>query len=946
MPSPLSPWMNRALKIAAGLTLGSGLVIALLRGELFQLLHLPKPAIALPMQMAGSLLAMLGIGLWLAVRRPYELRAIVLLCSAANAMLIVAWTYNLVRNKLPAFCAPIVWVHFILFVALGVIARELYRVEISIGATTATHANPRQSWLTSRFGFSTLLLLSLVPMVWSTLPGLGQMHEWWATPEPLRFKFVQANLPTSVNPATPLMTENAFPNLHFTDPTSITPLPDGSRQLLVTERPGRIHMFHNSPDVTETTLFLDITDRVIDVRNMGEDGLSSIALHPEFAVPDSPHRGKFFVHYTSMIDGVRAIHISMFRVPEDSNVADPASEVVLIHQPDQNPSHNGGSVLFGPDRLLYVTIGDDDVRHPNPHAQHIDRDLFSGVLRIDVDCQGGEVSHAPPRQPNTGRTADYFIPNDNPFVGMPNALEEFYAIGFRNPWRASFDRKSDKLWVSDVGERRREEVSIVENGSNCGWAYVEGTVRSNSHDRAALDKSEPYLGKETWPVYEYERSALDRCIIGGFVYRGAQFPELLGKYVYADSSGRLYAIALDRNNKFVSNELISVVDDYGHRVVSYGEDLDGELFMCVIKQLNAPTGEIHRFVRTPNDPRRKLPTKLSETGLFVDVKTLQPDSSLVAYDVISPLWSDRANKSRWVGLPKVHKISGEWNGPWKFPPGTVFIKHFDLPLDERDASNPDKQKRLETRVLVCDDRGSIYGASYRWNEDSTDANIVNGSQTETIAYRDATGEPREQKWFYPGRFECITCHNPAANHVLGFTAKQLNRDISVGWRKQNQLVRFAQAGMFDMKLEEQQLADLPRLAAIDDPHASVEHRARSYLDSNCSHCHRPHTNSGRWDGRFERDLASMRMIDAEAIFHKISDPLAKVVRPGDLEHSYLWKRMTSNSSIMRMPPLGRNVIDQRAADLVAEWINSLPTQDHSALPAIAEQPDKDRIITH
>jgi uncharacterized repeat protein (TIGR03806 family) len=310
--------------------------------------------------------------------------------------------------------------------------------------------------------------------------------------------------------------------------------------------------------------------------------------------------------------------------------------------------------------------------------------------------------------------------------------------------------------------------------------------------------------------------------------------------------------------------------------------------------------------------------------------------------VISPLWSDRADKSRWIGLPKVHKISGDWNGPWTFPIGTIFVKHFDLPLDERDVSNPATLKRLETRVLVCDDRGGVSGASYRWNDDATDATIVDYSQTEMITYTTRSGETREQEWLYPGRFECITCHNPEANHVLGFAAKQLNRDISVGWRKQNQLERFAQAGMFDMTLEEKQLAELPRLAAIDDPHASVEHRVRSYLDSNCSHCHRPHTNSGRWDGRFERELASMRMIDEQAIFHKISDPLAKVVHPGDLEHSYMWKRMTSNDSVMRMPPLGSNVVDQQAADLIAEWIKSMPPISESA-STIAERTGSDDV---
>lgn len=936
MDTTSGTWIRRVLYVAAVLALGSGLVVGLLRREIFDLLHFPQPLSPLPMQTAGVLLAVFGAGLWMAARQPHEHRAIIALCSLANALLVLAWTYNLVREKLPAICAPIVAVHFLQFVILGLIAHRLYCLPVSSASADVGSTSRLNVWL-SRLGFLALIVIVLAATLWSFERGATQTYRWWATPDPLRLTFVQANLPTSATPPVPLMTQNAFPYLRFTDPTSITPIPDGSRRVLVTERPGRIHLFENSPESAETTLFLDITDRVIDVRQMGEDGLSSIALHPEFAVPDSPHRGKFFAHYTSMIDGERALRVSQFRVPEGSTTADAESEVVLIHQPDENPSHNGGSILFGPDGFLYVTIGDDDVRHPNPHAQHIDRKLFSGVLRIDVDCLGGKISHPPPRQPNRGRTANYYIPNDNPFVGVPNALEEFYAIGFRNPWRASFDRKTDKLWVSDVGERRREEVNIVESGSNCGWAYVEGTVKSNSHDPAALDKPEDYLGKETWPIYEYERSALDRCIIGGYVYRGAQFPELIGKYVYADTSGRLYALTLDEEDRFVSNDLIAVVDQYGHRVVSFGEELDGEFFMCVIKRLNEPTGEIHRFVRTPLEPHKQLPSRLSETNLFADLESLTPATSLVAYEVNSPLWSDRAEKKRWIGLPKVHQIGGSWNGPWEFPAGTVFVKHFDLPLDARDAENEENWRRLETRVLVCDDQGGIYGATYRWNEEETEATIVNQSETEIIEYTDTAGKTQQQEWLYPGRFECMTCHNPPANHVLGFTAKQLNREISVGWRKQNQLERFAQAGMFQMPLEEKQLEEMPRLAAIDDPHASVEHRVRSYLDSNCSHCHRPYTNSGRWDGRFERDLASLRMIDETAIFHKITDPLAKVVSPGDLEHSYMWKRMTSNTSVMRMPPLGRNVIDQEAADLIAEWIKSLPATSNDAEMRVAEE---------
>ncbi len=781
------------------------------------------------------------------------------------------------------------------------------------------------------------LLFVTVGLLLLVAGGVFVAFDWRHYP-PLEWQPLVANLPRRAGNVTPLSTEPAFSKLRFVDPTYITPIPDGSDRLVVVERCGRIYAFSHPEDAATKTLYLDISDRTMQLKDRAEDGLFGIAFHPEYHQANSPHRGEFFVHYTANIDGRRFNRLSKFRVTEGGDVADASSEVVLIHTPDDNQTHNGGTVTFGPDGFLYLALGDDGKHHPNPNAQNIRGELLSGILRIDPDCRGGDVSHPPPRQPLAGKTAGYYIPNDNPFVGITDALEEFYAIGLRNPWRISFDPQG-RLWASDVGDLRREEINLIKSGSNCGWNYAEGTLLCSSYDPRATPKPAPYLGHETWPVFEYERDAMNRCIIGGYVYRGSQFPELRGKYVYADQSGRIYALTVNANDQPPSNELIAVIGEPGLGISSFGEDANGELFICVIKDLAQETGEIYHLVSSPSNPSEQLPQWLSETKLFDDLPTLKPSAGLVAYDVNSPLWSDRAVKQRWIGLPPGGKIEGELRGPWKFPVGTVFVKHFDLPLEEqavggkRQAANGNLSgsepetlplRRLETRLVVCDDRGAVYAATYRWKEDLSDAKLVNYSETEDIEYTDAEGQKQTQKWLYPGRFECLSCHNQPANYVLGFNAKQLNRNVAVEGDSQNQLQRFASAGLLDMSCSNRAIRKTPTLVAIDDPHASLETRVRSYLDSNCSHCHRPGHRFGAWDGRFESQLDFTGIVNGTSNMHRSSNKKARIVRPGDLSLSFLHVRLTSNDMTLKMPPLGRNVIDGQAAEAVAEWIQSLP----------------------
>jgi hypothetical protein len=173
----------------------------------------------------------------------------------------------------------------------------------------------------------------------------------------------------------------------------------------------------------------------------------------------------------------------------------------------------------------------------------------------------------------------------------------------------------------------------------------------------------------------------------------------------------------------------------------------------------------------------------------------------------------------------------------------------------------------------------------------------------------------------------MACHNPQANFVLGFSPKQLNLEIASGRTMENQLLRFAKAGMFAAKLQKSQLRKLPRFVSLKDNSASVQERMRSYLDSNCAHCHRPELALSVWDGRSDRSLAKQRIVNSRAIMHAFADEDAKGIAPGDLEHSYLYLRMKSTEPFMRMPPLGSNVVHHEAVALMKAWIKSMPPKD-------------------
>jgi glucose/arabinose dehydrogenase len=318
-------------------------------------------------------------------------------------------------------------------------------------------------------------------------------------------------------------------------PVFVTEANDGSGRLFVLEQAGRILVLKDGKPLEHP--FVDLGNRVESGRS--EQGLLGLAFHPDFA-----HNGRFFVDYTRAPDGATVI-AELHASPDDPDRAEPQQRVLLtVAQPFAN--HNGGMIGFGPDGYLYIGLGDGgSAGDPGDRAQNPD-ELLGKILRIDVD---GE-------QP-------YAIPKNNPFAdggGRP----EIYALGLRNPWRFSFDPADRRLWVGDVGQNRIEEIDIVERGGNYGWRLMEG--RSCFRPTSGCERP----GLEP-PVTQYEHRHGRCSITGGYVFRGAAVPQLVGTYVFGDyCSGEIFGLRQGE---------ISVLLDPGLSIASFGEDAAGELYV-------------------------------------------------------------------------------------------------------------------------------------------------------------------------------------------------------------------------------------------------------------------------------------------------------------------------------------------------------------------------------
>jgi uncharacterized repeat protein (TIGR03806 family) len=326
------------------------------------------------------------------------------------------------------------------------------------------------------------------------------------------------------------------------------------------------------------------------------------------------------------------------------------------------------------------------------------------------------------------------------------------------------------------------------------------------------------------------------------------------------------------------------------------------------------------YLLMPHTADGKIPALLSQTGVFKDTRNLVPSDGLIPYELVLPFWSDGADKLRWISVPN-EKIGFAPTGEWTFPAGTVFIKTFELPVD---GANPATQRRLETRLLVRDGNGGVYGVLYKWRADNSDADLLSSSLTEDIPVKAADGTSHTQTWYYPSRKNCLECHNARAGGVLGLKTRQLNHNFtypSTGITD-NELRTWNHLGLFAPAFKEADLATFAKLATPDDTTASIEDRARSYLDANCSQCHRPGGTVANFDARYDTPLDQQNIVDGRVLIDERIDH-SRVIAPNDIWRSIAYMRVNTTGEI-KMPPLARETIDENGVALLRQWINSLP----------------------
>jgi glucose/arabinose dehydrogenase len=328
---------------------------------------------------------------------------------------------------------------------------------------------------------------------------------------------------------------------------------DGSGRLFVAEKAGVIRVLRDGLLLERP--FLDLRDRVKS--GGSEQGLLGLAFDPNYA-----RSGLFWVNYTGA-DGETVL--ARFRVSPEADLADPASEVVILTIDQPAANHNGGMIAFGPDGMLYVGMGDGGASNDRfENGQNPDT-LLGKMLRLEVTGDPGDR---------------YSIPADNPWIRSDwkgrETRDEIWAVGLRNPWRFSFDRSTGDLWIADVGQNEYEEVNLVRAGTpgglNFGWPITEGVhcFRQDSCDRAGLEL----------PVHEYGHGENGCSVTGGYVYRGSAFPALAGAYLFGDyCSGRIWGLT-EREGGWE----VVLLADTGLTVSSFGEDEAGELYVTDLSQ--------------------------------------------------------------------------------------------------------------------------------------------------------------------------------------------------------------------------------------------------------------------------------------------------------------------------------------------------------------------------
>lgn len=695
----------------------------------------------------------------------------------------------------------------------------------------------------------------------------------------------------------------AFTNVSWGDPNRPEQMVVRGGKLYTWSKDQRVTVVTNTLAPTRT-LFLD---NLANSWTLQDSGMPGLAFHPNGSNVFT------FASETNRVDQVMVDRLRKWTIdPANPNRVLSTSEIIL-EQVDRSNEHLGGALFFGPDGYLYLSLSDEGGQNGVfGNTQRIDRNFFSGVIRIDVDGRPGNLVP----NPHPAIKGFYRVPADNPWVGATNfngvavdptkVRTEFWAVGLRNPHTMVHDATSGRTWIADVGNLRWESLFELAKGANYGWNWTEGPEATTFAEAPPI-ATRPAVQFRP-PVWAYPHAgvaasvgvtdprAIGNCIIGGILYRGTKYPGLNGKLICSDY--------LSRNVWAVGVGTPTTVEWIGtHPTGASAWAVDPSTGDILAASFSAAT--ISRMV--PASYTTPIPLTLSQTGVFADLATMTAAPGVLPYDVANTFWGDGAGKDRWFFLPPGGVVTRDAADQWSFPAGTVWVKHFEL-----------GGGRLETRFQVKTATGA-YGLTYRWRADGSDADLVVSEGADTVL---SWGQP----WHFPAWSECATCHNAVAGFALGFSTRQLNVTVGVeGGGTVNQLEGLSALGVFNPPILS--AAGLPVLSRPSDTNFALVHRVKSYTDANCSYCHQPGGDGrGEWDARFSVPMESSGIIGG-AVTSDLGMPGSAVIFPGDTNRSVMFRRVAdwtaSGPAEYHMPPLATRMPNTAAIQLLAEYIASL-----------------------
>jgi glucose/arabinose dehydrogenase len=680
-----------------------------------------------------------------------------------------------------------------------------------------------------------------------------------------REAWTTSNIHGAPEPPPPYIAESVWPHITFDDPLDMTLL-DSENRLFVTERDGKVLSL--PADLQSRP---EQADLMFDAHGMIPDLLRLLGL--EFH-PDFKNNRQLYLYYalSSKTNNKFDLELSEFTMDADWQLV-PGSQKVFLNFPGNG--HTGGDIQFGPDGMLYIPIGDLTPPSPpdaNRSGQNLSH-IASKILRIDVNSED-------PGLP-------YHIPRDNPFIDLQGARPEIWAYGFRNPWKLSFHPTTGDLWVGDVGWEMWEMIHRVVKGGNYGWSTMEGPVPTNGgQDNGPSPISPPVV------AYDHVQGA---SVTGGYFVTSPRIPELQGKYVYGDYvSGKIWA--LDWNGKKLVNNREAA--DTRQSIVTFGQDNKGDLLFLKLAQQTS----LQRLIPNPaKDRSEEFPTQLSKTGIFKNVATGDAAKGVYDFNIHSPIWHDGYDADYWVAMPDKTGISTLLDERRGSP-----VFNYGKPKDMVLAKTIHKDgHKVETQILHFD--GYWKGYSYQWNKKQTDATLVRKEGLDTTVL----GKP----YRFPGRDECIRCHGSNFNRPLAFFPGQMNLD--------GQLEKFQALGIVD-----DVFVDIAKALPLTDPRNEtqpIELRARSWLHSNCSHCHKVSGGSGltlQMNAAVPRE--DMELIDFQPTKGYFGLEGSPQIDPGDPYNSILYYRIATRGA-GHMPMIGAKTIDKDGVRLIHDWIRSLKT---------------------